>query len=119
MSKIYLAGPMSGIPEFNYPLFKEVTAKLRAQGHEVFSPAEADDRRHGTDISKGNKNGDPKQAAKEHGFSLRDALCEDLTYICKEADTIVLLPGWERSFGSGAEWATARALNLNFIYWRE
>ena len=38
--KVYLAGPMSGYPEFNYPMFFAMAAKLRAQGFEVVNPAE-------------------------------------------------------------------------------
>lgn len=113
--KIYLAGPMRGIPEFNFPAFHEGAAKLRAQGHYVFSPAEADTKRHGKDISKGNKNGDESVAAKEHGFNLREALGVDLAFICAEADAIALLPGWENSKGANAERATAIALGLEVI----
>ena len=36
----YLAGAMSGLPEDNYPAFRRVAVKLRAEGHEVLNPAE-------------------------------------------------------------------------------
>lgn len=110
--KIYLAGPMRGIPEFNFPAFHEAAAALRELGHTVFSPAEKDNERHGTDISKGNAIGCEKQATAEHGFSLREALALDLDFICREADAIALLPGWQNSKGATAEHATAVALGL-------
>jgi len=37
--KIYIAGPMSGLPEFNYPAFHAADAELRALGHETLNPA--------------------------------------------------------------------------------
>ena len=114
--KIYVAGPMRGIPEFNFPAFNVATKKLRAEGHEVFNPAEKDNQRHGTDISKGNATGDENLAAKQHGFNLREALAEDLDYICRQADAVALLPGWQNSKGALAELATARALGLKEIY---
>lgn len=38
--KIYISGPMSGLPDLNFPAFHDAAAKLRALGHEVFNPAE-------------------------------------------------------------------------------
>ncbi len=113
--KVYLAGPMRGIPEFNFPAFHAAAAKLRADGFTVFSPAEKDNERHGKDISKGNASGDEEVAAKEHGFSLRVALGDDLAWICAEAEAIALLPGWQNSKGAAAELATAKALGLAVI----
>jgi len=113
--KVYLAGPMRGIPEFNFPAFHAAAKKLRGQGYDVFSPAEKDNERHGVDISKGNAAGDEDVAAKQHGFSLRVALGEDLEWICKHAEAIALLPGWQSSKGAAAELATARALGLRVI----
>lgn len=113
--KIYLAGPMRGIPEFNFPAFYAAAKALRAEGHFVFSPAERDNERHGTDISKGNATGDEAKAVKDHGFNLREALAHDLAFICAEADAIALLPGWEASKGANAERAAALALGLKEI----
>lgn len=115
MKKIYVAGPMRGIPEFNFPAFHAATAKLRAQGYMVFNPAERDNERHGADVSKGNLTGDETIAAKEHGFNLREALGEDLEFICRHADVVALLPGWQNSKGATAERATAVALGLEIM----
>lgn len=115
--RIYLAGPMSGIPEFNFPAFFAAAAKLREEGHTVFNPAERDiDRHGGVDISKGNATGSQEVAAKEHGFSLREALADDTEWICREADAIAMLPGWENSKGARAEHALAFALGHKIIY---
>ena len=114
--KLYLAGPMRGIPLFNFPAFHEAAKTLRALGHEVFNPAERDNEHHGTDISAGNLTGDENQAAAQHGFNLREALAADLDYVCRHAEGIALLPGWEKSKGAKAEYATANALGLYIIY---
>lgn len=115
--RCYLAGPMRNIPEFNFPAFNREAANLRAAGHEVFNPAERDVERHGgVDISKGNAEGCEKVAAEQHGFDLRVALAEDMDFICRHAEAIVLLPGWENSKGATAERATAIALGLRVIY---
>lgn len=111
--RIYLAGPMTGIPYFNYPMFHDVAAYLRADGHTVFSPAEHDVEMFGKDIS--NPEGCTTTATKEHGFDRRAALKADLSWICDHADTIAMLPGWEKSSGARAEHALATALGLNII----
>jgi hypothetical protein len=114
---VYLAGPMQGLPEFNFPAFRKAAAYLRSLGYEVFSPAEKDIERHGgKDISKGNATGDVSEAAAKHGFSLRHAMADDTDYLCMEADAIALLPGWEHSKGAFAEWALAKALGHRLIY---
>lgn len=117
--KIYVAGPMRGIPEFNFPAFHAAAAKLRAAGHHVFNPAERDIEHHGVDISKGNVTGDEAVAAEQHGFNLREALRDDLEFICLHADAIALLPGWHASRGAAAELATAVALGLRVIHLAE
>lgn len=113
--KIYLAGPMRGIPLFNFPAFDAAAAALRKLGHTVFNPAEHDNEHHGTDISVGNITGSEEVAVKQHSFSLREALAADMKFICEEADAIALLPGWRNSLGATAERATAIALGLEEI----
>lgn len=114
--RIYLAGPMRGLPEFNFPAFHKAAATLRSLGHTVFNPAERDIERHdGVDISKGNASGCEALAATQHGFDLRTALGEDLAWICQHADAVALLPDWRNSKGATAEHATAVALGLKVV----
>lgn len=108
--RIYVAGPMRGIPEFNFPAFAEGSAQLRALGHEVFSPAERDIQKHGKDVSA-SATGDLADIAHT-GFSLRDALGADTAWICEKADAVALLPGWENSSGAKAEAALGKALGI-------
>ena len=114
--KIYLAGPMRGIPHLNYPAFAAARTKLRAGGHEVFCPAEHSLKQHGQEFADGNFDGCARQAERDYGFSLRRTLGEDLAWLCAHAEAIALLPGWERSLGAPAEHAAALALGLDKIY---
>jgi hypothetical protein len=106
---------MRGYPKFNFPAFDAATAKLRADGHFVFNPAERDRERDGKDWGEEVKSGDLAEASAK-GFNLREALGDDLAFICKEAEAIALLPGWEKSKGATAEFSTAVALGLQIIH---
>jgi hypothetical protein len=117
--KIYLAGPMRGIPQFNFPAFHAAAAKLKAQGHEVFNPAARDEGVYGADFAKENAIGSEAVAVVNHGFNLRKALCADMEYICLHAEAIAMLPGWKKSKGATAEHATATALGLKVIWLEE
>lgn len=120
--RIYLAGPMQGLPHFNFPRFNAVAAALRDDGHQVFNPAEKDIERHGEDIGADNASGSVADAKEKHGFCLRTALAADLKFICETADMLVLLPGWEKSQGAQAEWRTALALKsegMEIVYLTE
>jgi hypothetical protein len=114
--KVYLAGPMRGLPQFNFPAFHKAARFLRALGYEVFNPAEKDCERHGKYFGMDNHLGSEAAAASQHGFSLREALGDDLAWICAEAEAIALLPDWNMSKGARAERATAEALGLKIIH---
>jgi hypothetical protein len=100
--RIYLAGPMTGIENFNHPAFDAAASFLRALGHDVKSPAEFD-REDGLDASGNVSNA-----------FLRNALRRDCEAICG-ADAIALLPGWERSRGVAIELALAKYLGLKIV----
>lgn len=113
MSCIYVAGPMRGIPEFNFPEFFKVTDRLINEGHRVFSPADADVVA-GFDWRglSGNEDLD------DLGFDLAEAMARNCDMIC-HADRIHLLPGWEASVGCRVELALARMLYLDVTFEEE
>lgn len=116
--KVYLAGPMRGIAEFNFPAFYSAAKFLREQfGFEVFSPAEKDNEVHGEEFIKQFATAEEANIpnAEAQGFSLRRALGDDTAWICASADGVAMLPGWEKSRGAQAEVALAKALGLNLF----
>jgi hypothetical protein len=98
-SNLYLAGPMRGYPDFNFPAFREATDRLRALGHRVFSPAERDEESDGFD---------PKKSKPR---SLAHYMTFDLPAVCR-SDAVVVLLGWEKSKGARLEVHVARECGL-------
>lgn len=111
--RVYLAGPMRGIKDFNFPAFHAAAVELRAKGYEVFNPAEHDEENHGKGFNL-SATGDLKDIAHTP-FDLRETLEKDLSWIAQNATAIALLPGWEKSKGARAESALAYALGLETI----
>jgi|688.fasta_scaffold00210_36 hypothetical protein len=102
--KVYLAGPMTGLPLFNFPAFDEAESRLRGLGHDVINPAQLD-----RDVGF-----NPATTVVSETF-LRDALRRDLSALC-DADAIAMLPGWEQSGGARVEWTLATHLGLKVVY---
>ena len=97
--KIYLAGPMTAYGNYNFPLFDYVTEKLRATGHcEVFSPAEHARKELGElEIIQ-------KMDKAELEYAIRHYLFPDqVSWICTQADAMLMLPGWQQSTGAKIE----------------
>jgi nucleoside 2-deoxyribosyltransferase len=97
--KVYLAGPMRGYPEFNFPAFDAYRDALIKKGYEVISPADLD-RKAGFD---------PSDVVT--GELQREMITRDVQAICT-CDALVLMPGWESSTGVKVEKALAEFLNL-------
>jgi hypothetical protein len=92
---------MRGIPKFNFPAFDRAAKKLRAEGHIVFSPADAD----------------RWMELIGRPVTARECFESDCVYICRYAEAVVLLPGWEKSKGARAEKALAEAIGAEVIYY--
>lgn len=88
--KIYLAGPMTGLPEFNYPAFHAAAKELRDAGHEVENPAES---------------------TLPEGSTWQEYMKDGISRLL-HCDAIHLLPGWEASRGAMAEFIVAQAIGL-------
>lgn len=110
MKSIYIAGPMSGIPEFNFPAFFAAQKLLEAQGWKVFNPADKDQEA-GLDPEAVRKGDDVLAIAK--GFDFREAYEWDVLKII-HGDGIYMLKGWEKSPGAFGEWAVAKAMQAKF-----
>lgn len=102
-TRVYLAGPMRGYPEYNFPAFHEATADLRERGYEVWSPAERDEA----------EGFDPKT---DEAKSLAYYMAYDLKAVC-ESDAVVVLDGWEDSQGARLEVHVAREIGLPVWRW--
>ena len=114
MQHIYIAGPMRGIPAFNFPAFNRCEDHLRERypRSHIFNPA-ARDTALGYEFS--HCTGDEDLAAL--GFDLPAAMRDDLAYIINEATDMVMLPGWQRSTGATHEKATADLIGVRVWYW--
>lgn len=108
---LYLAGPMRGRRDFNFPAFLDMAAALRRAGHEVFCPAEHDIERYGMDAFR-SETGDLADIPEAVDFDLRRSLGADLEFICTRATGVAVLRDWDRSSGAKAEVATAIALGI-------
>lgn len=108
--KIYIAGPMRGKPNFNFAAFHAAQVILEKEGHEVFNPARRDENEHGESMF--NDPAGDEATLVSAGFSIRQALRADTTYITLHADAVCVLAGWESSKGACAEVALAHALDL-------
>ena len=102
---------MTSIAQFNFPAFDEAAKTLRAQGHDVVSPAELDA---GPlrEMAMASPDGAEDTAHHAHQ-SWGDLLARDVKLISDEGiEAVVVLSGWERSRGARLETFVARLNDL-------
>lgn len=88
--KIYLAGPISGDPDY-VQHFAAAERKLLATGHAVVNPV------------------------KNPGFTYKEYIDMGLCELMR-CDTIYLLPGWEKSPGACLEFHYAVTTDMRIFY---
>lgn len=113
---IYVCGPMSGLKQFNIPLFDLTTLALRSIGHDVISPAELDSPEMRA-LAMKSENGDMRVLTEGTGETWGDVLARDVRMIEQKVGSFVLLPGWKRSRGARLE--VFVALLVGIIHFRE
>lgn len=89
--RLYVAGPMTGLPEHNFPAFFAAEAALTALGYDVLNPA-----RHG---------------AGEEGMTWADYMRRAIPDVLA-VDALALLDGWESSRGARLEVHIAETLGM-------
>lgn len=110
--KVYIAGPMRGIPLYNFPAFDAAASELRDEGHEVVNPADLD-RDTGMDplaLPSDWDWNDLPPSVDSNTFADRDL--EAL----RGCDAIYLLKGWQQSTGAMAEYHVAKWRGLTLVY---
>lgn len=99
--KMYLAGPMSGIPEYNFPKFDKAIDQLVDVKLEVVSPHSID---HGE--TPENRGKLPYETYIRAGLKL-----------LLECDGIIMMDGWELSKGCMTELYVASACGMRIYFY--
>ena len=107
---IYLAGPMRGYVQYNFPLFDEWEEYILSCNIAVVSPARMD--RECDDLHPENFPEGWDWNTVPVSFSVTDAMRRDIREITK-CTHIIMLPGWQYSSGACAEFDVARACGLH------
>ena len=91
--KIYIAGPMTGLPDYNRPEFNKLAKKFKGLGYVVLNPAVLPD-----------------------GLEYREYMAITLKMV-EVCDIVALLPGWENSKGAQLEKHHAEVWGKLIEYW--
>lgn len=103
--RIYISGPMTGHPLWNFPAFFGHEQALRQQGWDVVNPARIDEEQGDVLITWQRWPGNAPAIADvqlTEAFDFRKAIDRDLELI-DGCDAIYLLKGWEHSLGARIE----------------
>lgn len=88
---LYIAGPMTGVPDLNRPAFADAAARLQGRGFVVVDPAE--------------------RGADQPGWGWAQYLRRAIRQML-ECDAVAVLDGWEASRGANVEVDLAEAVDM-------
>ena len=97
-ARIYLSGPMTGLPDNNFPAFHAHAAALRGMGLDIVNPADI-----GGDANDTNP-------ANYNGYLRADIKA------MMDCDAIALMPGWETSSGANLELHIAHRVGMRVLF---
>lgn len=101
---VYIAGPMTGIPKWNFPAFFDAEYQLLELGYSVRNPAHND----GKNVEEAMASaGTPDKPNYPWSYYMK----RDLPHVM-DCDMICLLPGWQESKGARLEVHVAQALGI-------
>lgn len=112
----YLAGPMSGLPQFNYPKFHRLAATLRDYGFTIISPAEQDSKdmqvaaMSSTDGLVDGKKPVDSATVVFQGETWGDVMARDVKLIFEKCDGVIAMDDWYKSKGARLEVFISRLL---------
>lgn len=97
MRRVYIAGPMSGIEELNFPAFRRAAELVAEAGWTPVSPLDLE----------------LNQDAVDGGGTDRHIYLREDFRLLLDCDAILLMRGWSTSVGANAELAVARMIGLD------
>ncbi len=105
--KIYIAGPMRGISNYNFVSFFLAEAMMTMKGHDVINPAKMD-------IEEGKAHWNPveQRINCSPDFTMHDALRRDFLAMCRDREAIVMLSDWNSSEGAKSELHLSKIIGL-------
>lgn len=114
----YLGGPMTGIPQFNFPEFQRVARNLRNAGYNIVSPAELDDPE--TERAALESPDGAPGSGSANGEAWEDFLGRDCVIVSMPTCVGgIFLEGWHRSSGADLESYILRSLKKDVFEYHE
>lgn len=96
--RLYIAGPMSNLPQHNFPAFFAAADELRGAGFDIISPAEIDNPST-RKLSLKSQDGNIDDLDQTWG----ELLSRDIKIVADEVDGVMVIPGWQKSKGARLE----------------
>jgi hypothetical protein len=108
VQRLYIAGPMTGHEDLNFPAFNSAAAEYRRRGAFVINPAEMNGGNAEIALTA-------KLTADEYHAHWVRCMKKDINALMT-CDGMVMLPGWQKSRGAKLEHHIARNLGLTITY---